>query len=421
MRMLPNETSAEQQVQTSADGRQGFALAGALLALVVVGALLTGSFYAANQEQSIGISSRYSDEALYVTEAAIDSADAGMTKTALKAMTVGSTLQVLNQQAISDGSGHTLGNASVWVTRLTANPDRFLYIGRGSSIRGGNASGQGTRMLGLMTQTIDVSFPLGTAMQLWAGIDVKGNSVVNGNDMYPTGGSFGAWSGCTTTGAHAGIVTRGDTSQVNVTGSAQVLGASPPIVRDATLDSASFLKFGSTNYAELASEADKTIAAGTTLSQVQPTINASSTCKTSDLQNWGEPGTTDSHATIYHQCDQYFPIIHALGDLHITGARGQGILLVDGNLDISGGFDFWGVTVVRGTVSTSGTGGHFYGTVLAFDKGNLDYDNVSTGNSVVNYSTCAIQRASANVEGFNYAVPIKAHSWIDLTATNAGY
>ena len=67
--------------------REGFALAGALLALVVVGALVTGSFFAASQESAIGVSSRYNDEAMYVAEYALNQASAATSSDALKALT----------------------------------------------------------------------------------------------------------------------------------------------------------------------------------------------------------------------------------------------------------------------------------------------------------------------------------------------
>jgi len=108
------------------------------------------------------------------------------------------------------------------------------------------------------------------------------------------------------------------------------------------------------------------------------------------------------------------------GNLHVTGnGRGQGILLVDGYIDIQGAFQFWGITITKRYFSTTGSGGHIYGTLMAGDSVALD-NNVSTGNSVVELSSCAIQRAAAGA-GTNQAIPLRNHSWVDLTGAGAGF
>src|SRR5256885_8676651 len=38
----------------------------------------------------------------------------------------------------------------------------------------------------------------------------------------------------------------------------------------------------------------------------------------------------------------------------INGVQGQGILLVDGSLSVQGGFQWFGITIIRGTFSTAG-------------------------------------------------------------------
>src|SRR3989454_12548566 len=56
------------------------------------------------------------------------------------------------------------------------------------------------------------------------------------------------------------------------------------------------------------------------------------------------------------KCASYFPIVHILGSASINGVQGQGILLVDGSLDVQGGFQWFGITIVRGTLKTAGGG-----------------------------------------------------------------
>src|SRR2546426_8767189 len=45
-----------------------------------------------------------------------------------------------------------------------------------------------------------------------------------------------------------------------------------------------------------------------------------------------------------------FPIVHLTGTSTINGVQGQGILLVDGDLNIQGGFQWFGVTIIKGSL-----------------------------------------------------------------------
>jgi len=67
---------------------------------------------------------------------------------------------------------------------------------------------------------------------------------------------------------------------------------------------------------------------------------------------------------------------------------------VDGDLKVTGRFDFYGIVIVKGTLETAGggnTGSHFRGAVMA---ANAFFDDSKViGNAVVNYSSCTIQRA----------------------------
>ena len=91
------------------------------------------------------------------------------------------------------------------------------------------------------------------------------------------------------------------------------------------------------------------------------------------------------------------------------GGRAQGILLVVGDLNLSGGMEFYGPVIVQGRVRSTGTGGHIYGGLMA---GQADLDTSTlTGNSVAQFSSCAVARAlqaSAN------ARPLTGRSWAQL-------
>jgi len=89
--------------------------------------------------------------------------------------------------------------------------------------------------------------------------------------------------------------------------------------------------------------------------------------------------------------------------------RGQGILIVNGKLDVQGGFEFYGPVIVRGALDTQGTGGHFNGGVIA---ANVDLDQSSVlGDAMVTYSSCAVARA---VNGAASGAKLKERSWVNL-------
>src|SRR5438046_2340243 len=160
------------------------------------------------------------------------------------------------------------------------------------------------------------------------------------------------------------------------------------VTRLAAADSNTYFNYGSSNYQSLAASANLTYAGGTLLTGVQPLI-VGGVCQANAIPaNWGEP----NHATPAGACDTYFPIIHVLGDLKVTTGRGQGILLVDGDLTLSGNFQFDGAVIARGGLKMSGTGNKIVGATMAASV-SVD-DNVGlSGNTSLLYSSCALQSA----------------------------
>src|SRR5205823_14473556 len=95
-----------------------------------------------------------------------------------------------------------------------------------------------------------------------------------------------------------------------------------------------------------------------TMTNVQPSFNADSSCNTSDVGNWGDPNRAALLGGVAGRCEGYFPIIYAPGNLAVNGRTGQGLLLVAGNLSIQGNFTFYGQIITRGSVKLTGTGNH---------------------------------------------------------------
>ena len=99
-----------------------------------------------------------------------------------------------------------------------------------------------------------------------------------------------------------------------------------------------------------------------------------------------------------------------LGNLSVNTGRGQGILLVDGDLTVAGNFQFTGAVIVRGGLKMSGAGNKVTGAVMSASV-SVD-DNVSlTGSTGIYYSSCALSSAlSANV----YPKPARQRGWVDM-------
>jgi hypothetical protein len=182
---------------------------------------------------------------------------------------------------------------------------------------------------------------------------------------------------------------------------------------DESITADSFTQFGDLSYEDLANMATFTIP-HQGLQTTGPKLK-NNRCDYSDQSNWGSPLLPD------HACKDFFPIIHVTGSLHMNAkGSGQGILLVDGDLKLNGGYEFYGIVIVMGKLEGGNGGAKIYGGT--FVRGGAELDNPSQvqGNPVVNLSSCAIERAIQNNDAFAFASPISSRSWFDLSAVGVG-
>lgn len=380
--------------------REGFALASALLALVIVGALVTGGFYAANQESATARSTRNADEAVYIAEQGINRVIGTQTVAYLNSLADG-TVAGPDTGYVTAGAD-TIGVYSYTIRKLANR--LALVTSKGVAMAGGRPL-KATHSLATVVRTVYVGFPMNRAVQTYGSLDLGGNATISGADTFPNN-----WNGCSSAGTKSSIVAK-DSTLITDKGSSTITG---PISQDSSMAASDFFGYGDVNYTDLANMATIVLAGGTTITTTGPALDASGACDHSVKTNWGAP--TDST----NACYMYWPIIHATGDLHISSSTsGQGVLLVDGDLDMSGGFNFYGVVIVTGSLTTSGTGAHIYGSALLYSGGVLSETSTAIGNSVVNYSSCAIKRAQDNLTGVARPVPLTTRSWFDLSAIGA--
>ena len=348
-------------------GERGFALAAAIFALVVISALVTGVFFSARQELRLGLNSVTYGRALNAAEAGLNSAAANWSMGTWNSLNEGDSATISG--TMPGGTGSYTGT----VRRL--NTQLFLIRSTGTD---NTSSSQ--RTLATVARLMLIQMSIEGALTAKGALKVGGSSFIDGRDENPDG-----WN-CTgipmdtlpgvTLGAQGSITYSGCNDQ-------SCLAGDPKVRVDSSITDSTFFKYGSLNWTSLTAMATLTLPGG---NHSPAPIGTATTC-TTDNSNWGDPHWPPTVAG----CANYFPIIHVTGNFKGTNGYGQGILLIDGDLQVTGNFAFFGPVIVRGSFSTAGTGNHFYGGVMAADV-DLSQNSV-LGNAVVTYSSCAVASA----------------------------
>ncbi|PYO38659.1 MAG: hypothetical protein DMD29_12520 [Gemmatimonadetes bacterium] len=386
---------------------RGMALALAIFALVVVGALVAGAFFAGTQEQRIGENWRRLQQSFGAAETGLNEVvrcwdpqqinrirqyPLDSIRVPLSTSIAGCTADTLTP----DHSGVYGG----YVYRLNDQVYLIDVTARDRSSNAGVIGGGARQRLGELVRIRLVNFGIGAALTTSAGVSLKGNALVNGRDTIPQGWNT---SNCDTIGdtTKAGVRTPDPTS-VSTQRPGQLYG-NPPVNGDTSVHASTFTQFGDISYASLAAAANVQLSGGNY--KVDPVV-AGTACDRTVSTNWGD-GMNPTQP-----CGNYFPIIHVAGSVTLNGDQGQGILLVDGDLNIQGSFVFYGIVLVQGALKTAGGGStdaHFYGAVMA---ASVDLTlNTLAGNATLQYSKCAITNA---MEGTQSVSPIRSRGWIQL-------
>jgi len=393
---------------------RGMALAIAIVALVIVGALIAGALFSGTQEQRVAENVRRVQASFGVAEEGVydiirtwDSTTAGVrnqqTYAALypypAAAPSKDSVRMVRKTAKSKTGSYSGSlfklNDELYLLDVSAQ-DTMSLAGR---IRGGGAG----QRLGLLARIRPVSIDTRAAVTSGGDNVVVGSASIDGNDHAPTG-----WAGCPPLdSAKAGIRTQ-SSGTVSTSGHPTING-NPPVLKDPTLADTSFTHYGDVTYADLAASANITLPAQNFSSSIGP-VTVGTACDYSVQTNWGSPTTPTG------PCGSYFPIVRITGDgAVINGQEGQGVLLVDGGLSVQGGFQFFGIVIVKGSLKTSGGGGtpaHFWGTVMVQDTAQFtDTTNNLSGAANLLYSKCAIIKA-LNKTGVGSMM--RSRGWVQL-------
>ncbi len=383
---------------------RGFALPAAIGGLVIVGVLVTGGFYMARQEVRIGVATEHAAMARNLAQSAINNVLVNETSSLTSLATWDTTTLV---------DTVTVGITRVSATRLTA---RLFYLDSEAEITQGGAMWAGaTRRVGLITRlnTANISPP--AALTTQGSLKYGGNSEIHGIDEIPDGSNgglanWGSYCDPSTLTDKPGLLIN-DTSNINWNGNRNKIEGNmtgtPIFDEDTTITTESLTTFGDLTWDDMIAIADIKIN-GSPSGAIGPSVSGG-TCDTSIDTNWGDPLDPLS------PCFLYFPIIYINNSSQfiLNSGYGQGILMIEDDVKVNGGFEFYGPVFIKGQLWTNGSGGHFWGGVVAANV-SLD-ENVVLGNAVITYSSCAIERALLNNSSLTKIRPLAMRSWIDLT------
>lgn len=210
---------------------------------------------------------------------------------------------------------------------------------------------------------------------------------ITGMDQPPAG-----WDCPPPDSAVAGILA----GEVDNSGSPSIAG-SPPIALSP--GDTSFPQALESAFAQLVAQATLGLPGGTW--SPRPSV-VGTDCDISDASNWGDvrPGA----------CGDYWPIVHIQGDLQLARGTGHGILLVDGDLQVIGVFEFTGLVLVRGGVDIDPSIGSLdlRGSLIASSTG---VPGRRLSGITITYSKCMIDNALLSS---GTLIPLRSRAWKQL-------
>jgi hypothetical protein len=368
--------------------RDGMALAMAMFAIVVIGALIAGAFFASTQDFRIGRNS-------LVAQRAFLAAEFGLNKTMAEWDTklnlgIKTGKDSLINYTFADG-----GSAVVRITRV--NDYTYWLVSEG--LAGTTSPETATRR---RTSTVlRLAYPavkVGGAVTLAGGGSVKGSTQIFGTNKAPTGWDCADYPGRDTTAvAYAPGSTLDIQKASNAVGTPQSY-ADPNAGQDGT-----YIKFGDESWTTLTQQADVILTG-----DMDPSPVGTATTCTRTSSNWGEPHR-DAGSVV--GCQNYFPIVWVQNSLHLNQGRGQGILLIEVDLQVNGQFEWDGLIIVKDDINKGNGNPDITGAIMARNATLVDGGSEFLGNSTFQYSKCALEMA---LRGSARLVPAKQRAWAEM-------
>ena len=373
--------------------RRGTALLITLVVVVVLAILSTGAVLGAMQDFRAGRNTLVEQRAFAVAEYGLNQEisrwDRARNLPAPKGMAIGA----IDSTNVFVAQGDT---ARVRVQRLTETTFWVVSVGRANIGNGALESQRQTHMV------VRIAYPTinpGGAIVTAGSIDVRGSAEITGTNTNPVG-----WTQC------ANIAGRDTFAITYATGQTATI-QKPNMVTGgvnqsaAAADSNTYVRYGTESWNTLVANADITLPSGNL--GPEP-VGTATTCDISSSSNWGEPLRVGNGFVA--GCTDYFPIIYASGSLQLTRGRGQGILLVNGDIRLSGNFQWFGLIIARDDITKGNGTFDMWGSIMSRNANVNDGNNI-VGNSSFNWSKCAVESA---LRGSAILTRTKERSWVQL-------
>jgi type II secretory pathway pseudopilin PulG len=373
--------------------RRGVALILTLVVVVVLAILSTGAVISSMQEFRGGRNALVEQRAFAVAEFGLNSEisnwDRGRNLPPPRGMAIGA----IDSANVFVAQGDT---AKVYIQRLTDNTFWVRSVGRASI---GNAQLESQRMTNMVVRIAYPTINPGGAIVTAGDVKVSGNATVTGNNTDPS-----LWTQCASiTGRDTFAITYAPGKDVQTGGSSDIIGGTH--ADPAAGDSNTYVRYGTESWNSLVAAADLTLPGG---SYGPMPVGTATTCDLSVNMNWGEPfrlGTDHVKG-----CEDYFPIIYFSGSATLTKGRGQGILLVNGDLRTVGNVQWYGLIIARDDIVKGAGTFDLWGSAMSRNA-NVSDDNSIVGTSKFQWSKCAVESA---LRGSAILTRTKERSWAQL-------
>jgi hypothetical protein len=358
----------------------GIALVVTMWALVVAGALLTIAAFIGFHEQRAAGNGRRLDQARTRAESQLASALRGWTPGRLN-RDLPQAFDSLVTPAPSADVIHRLGDGL------------FLYRATGSDTgpAGAPRTAATSMRAGLLLGVRPLQLRAPAALNARGPVVLGSESSVSGRDQPPP-----EWPDCPAGEDDvAGVAAESVSVGVGAT-----VGGTPPLIGRQGLDTEP-TPLDSVWFDSLVGQATVEIPGGSYATAPQST---GLECDSGHPLNWGDPSSPDA------VCGGYLPIIHVAGDLELFAGDGQGILLVDGNLEFSGPYRFFGIVAARGRIDVLASAaavevrGAVFGSSLGTQAGPASVFEVT-------FSKCIFYRV---LRSSGRLIPLRSRSWKQL-------
>ena len=392
---------------------RGIALVLVLFGLVIMGAVLSGSFLAVRLDRNSSSATTYANDAQAAAEAGLADAYATWDANVESVMPIwdGTTATELTHLKNIGTSG--LRQFADTIRRL----NNQLFLVRSYGLRK-DAAGNVLSSVGVaqLFRIMKPSIGVNAAVTTMDPLKLNGNSFgITGMNTLPPQWGVGECPAIDPLNTDDVVGIRSaDATGVAASDLDNVFGYPvPAVANDPTITDADFQDYLDYTYTTLAAAPGvKILDLDTPYNGVAPVLDASATCDKSAALNFGEPYRDPPTAGAVSQCYGYYPVVHgtAGSTKFAAGNRGQGTLLVDGDLELAGGFEWIGLIIVKGSIKINGTGNKLTGAVFAQGVDILSAGAIS-GDVAIAYSKCAIDKA---VGGATLAGPLLQRSFAHI-------